>query len=243
LRTAADRRGDTDHELAELIKSVGDDNDELRRANEQQFEENQLLQLQVMEKEDEVRALRREFEEYKVSTREAFDRCRQLESQMHAIENLAELPSSLAEVLTLIAALHPDKIVLTEDAIKTAESAGLEDKSLDDAWRCLWSIPTILHPLFFEDGQPNDKEGAYRDRSGFDLAMSEGKQTKKQTNLMALRTRRFNGREIDITPHVKMGNRAPKCLRVHFAIDRENGRFIIGHCGDHLQNYTSQFQN
>jgi hypothetical protein len=38
---------------------------------------------------------------------------------------------------------------------------------------------------------------------------------------------------------VKYGNRAPKLLRVHYYPDRERRRIVIGHCGDHLENFST----
>ena len=45
--------------------------------------------------------------------------------------------------------------------------------------------------------------------------------------------------EIDITMHFKYGNRKPKLLRPHFAIKRETKKLIVGHFGDHVENYMT----
>jgi hypothetical protein len=57
---------------------------------------------------------------------------------------------------------------------------------------------------------------------------------------MALRRVRYDGQDVDITPHVKWGNRVPKLLRVHFYVDRQKGKLVIGHCGDHLDTYGTR---
>jgi hypothetical protein len=47
---------------------------------------------------------------------------------------------------------------------------------------------------------------------------------------------------VDITPHVKFDNRKPKMLRLHFTVCRDTHRLVIGHFGDHLENYSSRKQ-
>ena len=56
---------------------------------------------------------------------------------------------------------------------------------------------------------------------------------------MALRKIVHNGKERDITPHVKAGNKA-RLLRVHFCVDQDEKQIIIGHCGDHLDTYGTR---
>ena len=71
--------------------------------------------------------------------------------------------------------------------------------------------------------------------------MTEGKQTKNDKNLVKLRKLKYMGAEVDITLHVKYGSKAPKCLRVHFYADHERQMLVVGHCGDHLDTYGSQW--
>ena len=44
----------------------------------------------------------------------------------------------------------------------------------------------------------------------------------------------YDGEEWRIEPHMKYGNKDATLLRIHFAIDRENERLIIGSIGEHL---------
>ena len=41
---------------------------------------------------------------------------------------------------------------------------------------------------------------------------------------------------------VKYGNKKPKLLRAYFSPHNESKKIIVGHCGDHLENYSSQFR-
>ena len=39
---------------------------------------------------------------------------------------------------------------------------------------------------------------------------------------------------------IKYGNKKPKMLRLHFAIKRETKKLIVGHFGDHMENYSTR---
>jgi hypothetical protein len=148
------------------------------------------------------------------------------------LASLRTLPSSLREVCRRIEALHPPWIRFADEALASAEKASFED--VGEAWTLLWSIATILAPLYFEYSlTPEQIRAQFEEQSGFELALTEGRATNRDKKLMARRAISFEEKEYDITPHAKSrdGNRF---LRVHYGIDRESRRLIIGHCGDHL---------
>lgn len=176
---------------------------------------------------------------------QAESRVRALERQRDFAGAFKSLPESLPAIIELIERIHPDQIAFTERAKKSAEDARINEErgEMFEAWRCLWAVATDLHDLCFgDDGKPGRLIDTFRSRTGFDIALTETKQTKRDNKLMALRKDAFNGEEIDITPHVKYGNKEPKCLRVHFHAYRNGDRrlIVVGHCGDHLDTYGTQ---
>lgn len=50
----------------------------------------------------------------------------------------------------------------------------------------------------------------------------------------------FEGRPYEMWTHLKYGNRTGKQLRIHFAIDREKQRIIVGYIGEHMDNATTR---
>jgi hypothetical protein len=159
-------------------------------------------------------------------------------SKIDAISKLEELPKSLIEATGLIEAIFPEKIVFSEQAKKSAKESNFP---VADAWPCLFKIATILHDLFFlEPDKAIDIEKEFNNNTRFELSMTEGKQTNKDPNLSKLRTIQYKGKEISIFPHVKLGNSSGKLLRVHFYPDRDENRIVVGHCGDHLDNYSTK---
>jgi len=172
---------------------------------------------------------------------------RDLESQLQGIAALSTLPQNLLEVLEAVASLFPKRIEIAKSAIATAKNySSLQQgfwgkpEGLAIAWQMAFGVATRLHDLVFEH-EANNLESAFSESfSTFSLALSEGKQTNKDGKLMALRIIHHDGKEFDITPHVKFGTRMPRLLRLHFAFNRDAKTVVIGHFGGHMDNYTSK---
>lgn len=145
---------------------------------------------------------------------------------------LSRIPGTLPELLTLARALWPDRVVVLDDAMRSAEEFANGD--LDEEWDIIRCAATTLYDAAFIEDVP-DIVSYVRDASGRDLAMTETKETSRNPGLRRLRRREYNGREIDISPHLK--GRQPKVdpFRLHFFIDREGRRIVIGHAGAHLE--------
>lgn len=166
----------------------------------------------------------------------------QAAQQQAVITSLRELPETLPAILDLIARLFPARVRVTPRAIKSAEDAALE-RARDGrlGWPLLHALATTLYDLVFAEPPTADIEAAFQQQTGIELAFGEGKQTNRNERLMALRRDVDDrGEPIDLTPHLKLGSRPPRQLRVHFAIDRERRLLIIGHCGDHLETFGTQ---
>jgi hypothetical protein len=147
-----------------------------------------------------------------------------------------KVPTCLVELLDWIESGFPKKVVVLEEAKRSAD--GFEVRDINRAYKLLRSIPDVLHDLMFSgDG---DKRAQYANSTGFELSMTESKMTKRDGSLAKLRRRRFNGQDIDINAHVGFGNRHPNLLRVHFYIAQSEGVIVIGHCGDHLDNFSTR---
>jgi hypothetical protein len=202
-------------------------------------EENSQLEVQALELddkrsglEDQLAALNYEknYQQERASSAEA--EVRKMRTQIQAIHTLARLPASLLEAMGLIEQLHAGTIVFTERAKAAAEESGFDD--VRESWACLWAIATVLPKLHFDEVLDSASiENEFRCRTGFELTLTEGKQTKKDKKLMDKRKVLWEDMEIDITPHVKCDRRG-KFLRVHYYPHRERKLIVIGHCGDHL---------
>ncbi|HWQ14635.1 MAG TPA: hypothetical protein VNL77_17695 [Roseiflexaceae bacterium] len=154
-----------------------------------------------------------------------------------ALHALREFPKTLPAMLDLIAGLFPDRVRVTERALASAEVAAIgATREVRLCWRVLHALATDLYDLVFADAPVGDLPRRFQERTGIELALSESSATQANPRLMALRRSIDDeGLPIDITPHLKVGDRPPRMLRVHFAIDRARRLLIVDHCGDHLE--------
>jgi len=161
-----------------------------------------------------------------------------LRKALAAARHLPELPSTVRSCCDRIHALFPTRVAFSPDALRAADASCCDKniKYVQVAWKVLWACAADLWEVHFDPAPgENDPQAAFKDRSGFDMSLSEGSMTKKDPNLSALRKTILDGETYDITPHVKWGTHPPKLLRVHFAVDHKRKRLVIGHCGDHLK--------
>lgn len=155
-----------------------------------------------------------------------------------SLEGLEHLPNDLDSVLCLAEQLWPDRIVVLDEAHRSARA--FAGTNLDEQWQVVSSVATKLWPLYFE-GDCGDVAAAYKQASGYDLALTEGKLTKADARMMRLRQRTYHGETIDVTPHIKGRDSSPAmALRLHYHVDRKRQLIVIGHCGAHLTTYGTQ---
>lgn len=158
-----------------------------------------------------------------------------LENKLSTFENMKEFPQNNIDVMRLISTIYEDRIYITPRGWKSAEE--YEFKELHILWKCLWEISTKLYALVFErDNVKINIEQEFKSQTGYELTLKEGPMTNKDAQLKKLREDTYKEKTIDITPHIKWGNRTPKLLRIHFYLCHETKKIVIGHCGDHLDN-------
>ena len=207
-------------EVLNEATAAQDQASELQRLNEALESKNEGLAYQLEEQGQTLAALRQSMGAY---AREA-----------KALENLRHIPTSLSDVLALVGETWPDRLAVLPEAKKSAGE--FPGSRLDEQWQILSSMATVLWPLYFDGkGEEADISSEYQRRTGFELALTEKKLTKGSAQMMRERKRLYDGREIDVTPHIKGKEKNPKfAFRVHFYADQEGRKIVIGHCGGHL---------
>jgi hypothetical protein len=243
LRRIADDKSKDEyiHLLEEDNNSLRSSADDLRSrlsAADAQIED---LQDKVEELDDQKRRLEYDLQAAACSRQAAEEGLRRAERQSQTLFSLKRLPSSVKEVAETIQQLFPAELVFTPRGLKSTEDRGRD--VVEVAWECLYAMATVLHPLLFDAPDENiDLERVFKEKTGFDLGMSEGRSTKRDKKFMKLRQDVFDGRTIEIIPHIKVGNKEPRLLRVHFFVDNDERRIVIGHCGGHLDNFSTRRQ-
>lgn len=189
-----------------------------------------------------------EVDRLEAETRKLEWQCKDYESRMDAAGQgtstvdvsklLPKLPSNLLQVAEAASRFFP-RLIITEDALESAKEYH-DCKSIGEAWEMLRHLSDAMYKLKFESGEQKDWERTFQDETGYELAMSEGRNTKKDKKLMGLRKILHDGREYDITPHLKHGNQVPKMLRIHFDFDEVGKKIVVGYIGSHIPNATTK---
>lgn len=166
-----------------------------------------------------------------------------MKGRAKTLDSLDALPKTVREVADHITLIHRGRIAFTARGLASADEASFNDPAT--AWKCLWGMATKLHALYFDGVERGTTqiEQEFRRDVGFELSHSEGKTTKADKKLMQLREDIFDGQTISIVPHVKIGTENPTCLRVHYAVLRDEELIVIGHCGDHLDTAGTRRRN
>lgn len=159
-----------------------------------------------------------------------------LKDEATALEKIDHFPTSLVEELELAGRLWPDRIVVLPEAVRSAAAYRYCD--LDEEWRILRAVASVLWDIYFGDGDSSDIDEEFKRRTGFTHTFRESGATNASPALVKLRRRSYKGSEIDITPHIKGSGRRDSSklhpFRLHYHADAEGKKIVIGHCGEHL---------
>lgn len=159
-----------------------------------------------------------------------------LKDEAASLEKIDHFPTSLVEELELAGRLWPDRIVVLPEAVRSAAAYRYCD--LDEEWRILRAVATVLWDIYFGDGDSSDIDEEFKRRTGFTHTFRESGATNASPALVKLRRQSYKGSEIDITPHIKGSGRRDSSklhpFRLHYHADTEGKRIVIGHCGEHL---------
>ena len=224
----------------------------VRSQDLKEFEE--ILNFSEQEFEEKQKALKQELEYYMSEYEEKESEVWRLQSRVYALESstphkrhegdelLLELKhrvENLPEMVDMFSRIFKDRLHFAEEAYKSAKDFA-HCPVLDRAFDLLYHVGTTLFNLKFEEDKPGDIATRFQAISGFEFAMSEGKQSKKDNSIRASRRISVNGKQYEIWPHIKLGNKPPKILRVYFAFDDDLKKIVIGHVGKHLKNATTR---
>lgn len=158
---------------------------------------------------------------------------------LDAVRKISQYPQTARAVAEFFLTHFADRIDFTENGI-----ASLKDciTKLDILWDALYQMCTLLYDLYEAD-EVKLVDQEFNRRSKLELARSEGAMTRKDTRLMRQYTDTYNGKEIDIQAHIKTSENnetSNRFLRIYFYYDSNIHKIIIGSCGKHKENYTSQ---
>ncbi len=236
----------TEEKLARLNQKI----DELQKENEKRVQKiNELKQqlLSEFKRGEEAEKLRTEqlFEDYDRHEEELRNNkarnlqleqenreARALRSAVETFRNMPELPRSNEDVINFFLKIYGDRIAFTERGIKTGCRCDIKAEGL---WFYLYHMATSLYDIH-HGGKP-DVEKEFLHATGIEVAMSEGRQSRKDNKIMNLRNDTYQGKELSMEPHVKLlpQKAGVDHQRIYYCYDHEIDRIIIGSIGEHLK--------
>ena len=224
-----------DRTETELLMSAEADIETIRKERDAQLYRN-------MELEDENQSLRDQLhtanvlaDSYRDEARASGDRKKALDE----LRSMAAYPESPQDIVSYFTRTFPDRIAFSKDGLASLKNCSTKPSVL---WDALYQMCTTLYDLYTSDERMNVDEEFSR-RSTFSVSASSGTMTKKDNKLMQQYFTEFEGRRFSIESHLKSGSREsdPRFIRIYYAYDAETRRLIVGSCGQHLANYTTQF--
>lgn len=111
-------------------------------------------------------------------------------------------------------------------------------KDFEIAWKMLHDLDQKLWEIVFV--KRGDIEHEFESSTVFEYAKGEGAQTTNNARLVQMRRFEFEGKQYEMWPHLKYGNKPGKQLRIHFAFDNDRQRIIVGYIGEHMDNATTR---
>ena len=146
---------------------------------------------------------------------------------------VASLTKGIADVedmLRLVAAAYPDRIVVLDSALKSARASHVF-RSPERALKLLLDLAGAYWQSLAEgkgDGEARKVFGAAYAASETDVLSKEG---------LRRRTFQYKGSSVEMLMHLKIGvkDAVAETLRIHFEWFADEKKIVIGHCGRHLK--------
>ena len=146
--------------------------------------------------------------------------------------SIKSYPQAPLDIVRYFESTFEDVLAFSDDAIDSIKECTIP---LEDLWNTFFAFATILEGLF-ETGS-GDIYKEFRSMSGIDVSRGEGRMTRKDKKLMRQFTTAYHGETIDIEPHITF----PRIKQsIHFGYSEKDHKIIIGWCGKHKDNYSTQ---
>lgn len=163
----------------------------------------------------------------------------QRKEALSLVRRVSQYPQTPEEIAKYFLIHFADRIDFTERGL--ASLKGCITRS-DILWDALYQICTLLYDLY-EDDTISSVESEFNNKSKLEFARGEGSMTRKDSKLMRQYIDTYHGKEINIEAHIKSSESTPssnRLVRIYFFYDSNIHKIIIGSCGKHLDNYTTQ---
>lgn len=155
-----------------------------------------------------------------------------LRRSLEARDRIEKIPMTREDVVTYFSEVFADKIEFAPSAKKSLKGCALDPGIL---WQFFYALVMVMWGLL--DGGNGDPYWQFKNKTGYDCARGEGAETRKDKKKMRQFRIELDGEPIDIEPHLTFPTEGQS---IHFGYSTTKRRIIIGHCGEHLDNYSTR---
>ena len=154
-----------------------------------------------------------------------------LSALRQAVEALGSGNATPEQLLQILGAIYPDRLVILDSAYKSAR-----DASGFHASRKLFDKLSTLAGIYYDalSGGKGDTEA--RKLFGDAYSARESESVENNRRARELRTFTYKGVPVEMMQHVRIGvkDSAAETIRVHFKWDAQDRKIVVGYCGPHL---------
>lgn len=204
------------------------------------IEEEEQQRIQAETDRDKYKAL---YEEEKANVYRLETQTSQMRSAMMDNESLRrsvesrmrfkERPGDALGVVTYFSEVFSDKIVFSDDALKSLKGCQID---ADELWRVFYALSTVMLPLYRSNGS-GDIYSTFKTQTGIECKRGEGAMTRKDRTLMKQYETSLGEETVDIEAHITYARQGQS---IHFGYSKTRDRLVVGHCGEHLDNYITR---
>ena len=166
------------------------------------------------------------------SLRSSAQKGKDLEKAANSRLEFPEMPMSAEDVVRYFEICFGDTLAFSEEAKRSLKSCSLDGSEL---WRVFYALAVKLHPLYFYES--GDILRKFHNETGILCKRGEGANTHQDKRLMRQYLIRYGSEEIDIETHITYPKEAQS---IHLGFSEVEQKVVIGHCGEHLDNYSTQ---
>lgn len=155
-----------------------------------------------------------------------------LRQALDARHEMKEMPQNVEDVVSYFSRMYADRMAFSSEAFKSIKSCSIDPAEL---WEDFFALANNMCDLYRKG--TGDIFKLFREQTGKTAKRGEGAETRKDKTLMRQYEIQMDGETIDIEPHLtyaKLGQ------SIHFGYSQGKKKVIIGHCGKHLDNYTTR---
>ncbi len=233
IASLAEKPDDT---LREELGMVYEELSQLSADLEQSQQEKERLEFTLLESEEKIQGLEKQIKLSAYAHSQRSDAPSDLAEDEEVVKNLISLASDLKgptpeECLNILSKVYPRRLLVLPSAIESSRdmAAFSQNRRLLDM---LNRLVTEYLPAYLRGG---DIEA----RSTFttkEFASRESDTVTNNKQMMAYRKFEVDGQEVEMLKHLKVGvaDDSKSTIRVHFEVDQQSKRVVIGHCGLHL---------